>query len=229
MEDGGSDPTNCLPRSHPVMEEFVKLPQSGNTRPFLSFGGQPRKRGCMFLGLEVPEWARHRKETQLPRVSMPFLGRPIFQEGLRPAMEEGGTTFTPLHLRAYLALPWSSMKGGHSFPCLAGPRKARCGRVDRASLTRHILWRTVVKKETQSIKQGTGSPVWLCRGFSSEASCGTEGHRFLYLDSQGFPGPDEATCEDGVSASQSCLPRVWLTQWRPSMLEGLTASSAWDP
>lgn len=71
----------------------------------------------MFLGLEVPEWTRHRRETQLPRVSMPFLGRPIFQEGLRPAMEEGGTTFTPLHLRAYLALPWSSMKEG----CTASP------------------------------------------------------------------------------------------------------------
>lgn len=66
---------NHLPRFHPVllrpvMEEFVKLPQSGNTGPFLSFGGQPQKRGCMFLGLAVPEWERHRRETQLPRVSM---------------------------------------------------------------------------------------------------------------------------------------------------------------
>lgn len=56
---------NHLPRFHPVllrpvMEEFVKLPQSGNTGPFLSFGGQPQKRGCMFLGLAVPEWERHR-------------------------------------------------------------------------------------------------------------------------------------------------------------------------
>lgn len=98
-----------VPSSHGRVREASPVWQH---KAFLSFGDQPRKRGCMFLGLEVPEWARHRRETQLPRVSMPFLGRPIFQEGLRPAMEEGGTTFTPLHLRAYLALPWSSMKEG---------------------------------------------------------------------------------------------------------------------
>lgn len=36
------------------------------------------------------------------------------------------------------------------------------------------------------MEQGTGSPIWLCRGFFSEASCGTEGHRFLYLIPKDF-------------------------------------------